>query len=60
MEKHEDGIYIVEVNGEREIAQWYGNWCPLGADYNPWNHPPVEIKVVAKINLNTMTITVLQ
>jgi hypothetical protein len=53
----EDGWYIVEVEGKREVAElMLDTWQIAGIDYDVWSIQNIEVTVLAKIDLITMEI----
>lgn len=56
-----DGIYIVEVEGERHVAERCNDfWMQLGIDYDIWQYTErgqLEVKIIAKIDTETLSVT---
>lgn len=52
----EDGFYLLRVDGELTVAEWYGNWDQMGVDFDAWTYAPeiFEIEVIRRIDLEAL------
>lgn len=55
-EPTEDGFYLLRVDGELTVGEWFGNWDQLGVDFDAWTYAPeiFEIEVIKKLDLEEL------